>query len=580
MDVSGYMDFFTAPRVVFRALPERAARVRFMVPTADGSGWRAITWQAFADEIREIGLFLSDCGLLRGERGAILGHNSVPWLSAALGIQAAGGVMVPIYPTNTPELIGYVVEHSDAKILFVGSSDVLEKVFEAWEKLQGLERIVALDDRLDAARVLQKMRDAKKPAPSFADVEPKFVTWSRARAIGRAAHAEDPERFERTMDAVPLAQPGVMLYTSGTTGLPKGVPLTHEMVGANGRDWLQCNASLLEEGYVDVLWLPLSHIFGFGEACLGNTLGWVTYWATPVDLLQKLPEVRPHIFMSVPRFFEKIATAAMAEETRAAQRAKLEEVTGGNFKFCLSGGAGLKQEIKEFLYDHGLLVLEGYGLTEASPTLTLNRPDDFRFDSVGKPLASVELKLAADGEILARGPNIFTGYHKDEEASRGAFTQDGWLKTGDIGQWTEDGFLKIVDRKKEILVTAGGKNIPPANIEVRFRDDPLVLHAVAYGDGKPFISAGIWLDADVLGAHLTARDATQGEARARAIEELVGGCVARANEGLARYESIRTFVVIEEPLTVESGLLTPTLKVKRKQVYERFAREFEALYNG
>lgn len=375
------------------------------------------------------------------------------------------------------------------------------------------------------------------------------------------------------MDAVGLEQPGVMLYTSGTTGMPKGVPLTHKNVAANGRDWLECNGPLLDEGAIDLFWLPLSHIFGFGELCLGNTLGFVTYWSDPAKVFADLERVRPQVFMSVPRYYEKLATRAMQAHDPAAQRERFEQITGGRLKFCLSGGAGLKQEVKELFYAQGVLIIEGYGLTESSPTLTLNRPDDFRFDSVGKPLPSVELKLAEDGEILAKGPNIFGGYHKNPEATRETFTEDGWLKTGDIGRWSEDGFLQIIDRKKEILVTAGGKNIPPANIEMRFQDDPYIAHVVVYGDGKSYLTAAVWLHEDAVAQEL-------GESKddASAVQALVEQRVALVNEKLARYETIKAFVIIEEPLTVEGGLLTATLKIKRKKIYERYGDRLEALY--
>ncbi len=579
MDVSKYMDLNPAARVVFNCLPERRTRVRFMVPDGQGD-WRAITWGAFANEIEAVGLYLNSIGLKLGDRATILANNCVEWMSAALGIQAAGGVMVPIYSSSTAEQIAYVVEHSDARVLFVDSDKLLRRVLEQWEQVEaGLLRIIALNDTLDVAKSLEALRAEGKAAPSASKVSEKFVNWSQVRSQGRALAEESPDKIYQLLDNVSIDHNAVMLYTSGTTGLPKGVPLTHRNVGVNGRAWMQCNAPLLEEGYVDLLWLPLSHIFGFGEVCLGNTLGFVTYWTDPVNVLSQLPEVRPEVFMSVPRMFEKMATAAMDESTQKAQRAKLDAITGGNLKFCLSGGAGLKREVKEFLFTHDMLIIEGYGLTEASPTLTLNRPSDFRFDSVGKPLQSVELKLAEDGEILARGESIFNGYHKNPRATEETFTTDGWLKTGDIGRWTDDGFLQIIDRKKEILVTAQGKNIPPANIEIRFRDDPYIAHVVAYGDGKPFITAGVWLHEEVIEPYLEEHGVKGKEARAEALQKLVTERVERANQGLARFESIKKFVIIDEPLTVENGLLTPTLKVKRKKVYERFDDAFQSLYS-
>ena len=243
----------------------------------------------------------------------------------------------------------------------------------------------------------------------------------------------------------------------------------------------------------------------------------------------------------------------------------------------MSGGAGLKREVKELFYDCGILLIEGYGLTECSPTLTLNRPEAFRFDAVGKPLPSVELRLADDGEILARGPSVFGGYHKNDAATAEAFTADGWFKTGDVGRFTDDGFLQIIDRKKEILVTAGGKNIPPANIEQRFADEAIFAHVVVYGDGKKFVTAGLWLDPAAIDNKLAAMGVSDGN-RKEAIAELVEASVDRANTELARFERIKKWRVMDTPLTVARGLVTSTLKVRRKRVYEAFREQFEELY--
>jgi long-chain acyl-CoA synthetase len=223
----------------------------------------------------------------------------------------------------------------------------------------------------------------------------------------------------------------------------------------------------------------------------------------------------------------------------------------------------LKVEIKELLHEAGVLVIEGYGLTETSPTLTLNRPDAFRFDAVGKPLPSVELELAEDGEILARGDNVFAGYFKDPGATAAAFTEDGWFKTGDIGRWTEDGFLQIIDRKKDILVNSGGKNIPPANIEAKFVDDPVIERLVVYGDARPYLVAAVWVRADV----------PYGDR-----QKLVAARVDAINQALARHETIKRFFIAEAPLTVEGGGLTSSLKLRRKAVYDHLRDRFEALY--
>ncbi|MBI2389378.1 MAG: long-chain fatty acid--CoA ligase [Deltaproteobacteria bacterium] len=573
MDVTPFLDLKIAPRAVFDQLAERRARPRFFLP--EGNDWRAVTWGAFADQIKHAALFLGAAGLRSGDRAAIFAANRVEWASAALAIQAAGGVMVPIYPSNTAEQAAYVVEHSDTKVLFVDGAALLARIFEAWGRYDHVERIVLLDDSLDAAKVLAKVAAAGKDVPPYADVERVVVPWSRVMTIGEARDREEPGAFEATMNGVSLDQPGVMLYTSGTSGNPKGVPLTHKNIAINGLDWLKCNAPLLGENMVDLLWLPMSHIFGFGEVCLGNALGFTSYLTDPRAVVDRLPEVRPHVFMSVPSVWEKLAMTAMHAPTPDARRAKLAEITGGNLKFCLSGGAGLKREVKDFFHACGYLIIEGYGLTETSPTLTLNRPDAFRFDSVGKPLPSVELRLAEDGEILARGPTVFGGYHKDPAATAEAFTEDGWFKTGDVGRFTDDGFLQIIDRKKDILVTAGGKNVPPANIEQRFADDPFIAHVVVYGDGKKYLVAGVWLNDEAMRAQL---DGVAPDALAPAKKALVQQRIDRVNATLASYESIKSFVVMERPLTVDGGLLTPTLKVRRKKVYEAFREELESLY--
>ena len=574
MDVSNYLEPRIAPRAVFDDLSLRASRVRFLVP--DGADWRAVTWGAFAAEIRDVALFAA-AHLAPGDRAAIFAPNRVEWMSAALAIQAASGVMVPVYPASTAEQAAYVVEHSDAKLVFVDGAALLARILLAWPAYAAVQRIVLLDDALDVAKVLAELRAQGKSVPAYAEVERRTIAWSRARSLGRARDAEDPNAFARTLDAVSLDAAAVMLYTSGTTGNPKGVPLTHRNVAVNGADWLKSNAAALEEGAVDLLWLPMSHIFGFGEACLGNTLGFTTYLADPTTVLAKLPEVRPTVFMSVPSVWEKLAQRALREADVAAQRAALAAVTGGALRFCLSGGAGLKREVKELFHRAGILLIEGYGLTECSPTLTLNRPDAFRFDSVGKVLPSVEVRLAEDGEILARGASVFGGYHKDPAATKEAFTDDGWFKTGDVGRFTEDGFLQIVDRKKDILVTSGGKNVAPANIELRFADDPIFAHVVVYGDGKRYLSAGFWLSPAAVDAEL-AKTSPSGD-RGAAMRALVQARLDVVNAGLASYETIKRFAILEPPLTVEGGMLTATLKVRRKKVYEAYRAELEALYD-
>ena len=579
MDITPFLEVRPAPVAIFDALAARKTRPRFMLPTPDGD-WRAVTWGAYAKAIRNVTLFLASAGFQSGDRAAIFAPNSVEWIEAAMAIQAAGGVMVPIYPANTTSQAAYVARHSDAKMLFVDTPALMQRVFEAWGDYESVTRIIVLGDRpMDPGPLIEALRAAGKKAPPIAEVERKLVSWGKVQSMGAARDQEAPAEFERMLNGVSLDQTAEMLYTSGTSGNPKGVPLTHRNVGVNAQDWLRCNAPSLEAADIDVLWLPMSHIFGFGELTLGNVLGWTTYLSEPSKVVAHLGEVRPTIFMSVPQIWEKLAVSAMVVGDPDQRRAALTKVTGGNLRFCLSGGAGLKREVKEFFHACGLLITEGYGLTECSPTLTLNRPDAFRFDSVGKPVHSVQIMLAADGEILARGPSIFSGYHKDAPATKEAFTEDGWFKTGDVGRFTDDGYLQIVDRKKDILVTAGGKNVPPANIEMKFRDDPFIAHVVVYGDGQKYLVAGVWLNEQAIKSHLHQKGVDP-KAHPDSIRALVQRRIDEVNGDLASYESIKKFTIIDEPLTVDGGFLTSTLKLRRKQVNAAFKKNLEALYEA
>jgi len=541
MDVSHLTELAPAPQAVFSRLPTHRHRVRFHV--RNGAAWTPVTWGQFAAQIRGVARWLIEHELEPGDRIAIYAQNSVAWASAALGAQTAGAVFVPIYPASTPEQVAFILEHAEIKYVFVAGADLVAKLEQACARVAHPPQVIDVDG----------------------------AAWAPDAPIGdpasiRAASARDaaaPTLVDARLGALDLDLPAQMLYTSGTSGNPKGVPLTHRNVARNGSDWLTVLAPLLAEGDRDLLWLPMSHIFGFGELCAGNLLGWETYLASPADVLDLLPGVAPQVFMSVPAYWEKIARAITAGPSDDRGEA-LRRVTGGRLRFCLSGGAGLKVEIKQLLHAHGVLIIEGYGLTETSPTLTMNRPDSFRFDTVGKPFPSLELRLDDDGEILARGDNVFTGYFKDPVATAAAFTDDGWFRTGDVGRWTEDGFLQIIDRKKDILVTAGGKNVPPANIEARFVDDPVIERVVVYGDARSYLVAAVWPRAEV----------PPGER-----DQLIAKRIETINEQLARYESIKRFFVAEAPLSVDDGTLTSSLKLRRKAVYERLRDRFEALYS-
>lgn len=557
-ETRGLLALRPAPHALFEALAERGDRPRFMVRGDDGA-FAPITWSAFGHDVRRVALALAADGLGREARAAIFAPNRVEWLAAAYGIQAAGGAMVPIYPASTAEQAAYVLDHAEVEVVFVDTPALVARLAEAAARggLATVRRVVLLDPAASAA--------------SAAALGPERV-WTWAELMARGAEADAPAAFEGLLAGVTLEQVGLMLYTSGTSGPPKGVPLTHLNVAVNGRDWLEIHAPRFEDGDVDLLWLPFSHIFGLGEAGLGNLLGFVSYLCEPHEVLDLMPVIRPHVFMSVPAYWEKLASRAGDDLGR------LVEVTGGRLRFCLSGGAGLERAVKERFLAAGMLIIEGYGLTEAAPTLTMNRPDRFRFDTVGLPYPSVSLRLADDGEIEARGPNIFRGYHKDPPATAAAFTDDGWLRTGDLGRFTDDGFLQIIGRKKEILVTAGGKNVAPANIEQRFAADPLFAQVVLYGDGKRYLVAGVWPEPTAAAAWLVERGVGPDGAEASLTAEL-GRRIEAVNADLASYETIKAFkVFFERPLSVEAGHLTTTLKLRRAQIAADFGADLEGLY--
>lgn len=380
------MQLRVAPRYVFDRLPEWGERPRFVV--GSGAARRVVTWGDLARSIRSMAGFVRARGVRPGGRVAIVADNDVTWIVAALAVQSSGGVVVPVHASCTADQAAYVVQHSESTIVFVDAAHFAH-VLAAPHAYDSLDAIVALD---------------RFPPEIPERIARRTIDWTSALTTGRVHDDADATAFDRALDATRLEDDALLVYTSGTTGEPKGVPLTHHAFALNWTEWLEATAKAMPSEAIDLLWLPLSHVFGFGEMWIGNALGFVTHLADPRDVCDRIPEVRPSVLLAVPSLWEKIATNG----TKGTDR----------LKFCVSGGAALSRTIKETLLARGMLVLEGYGLTETSPTLTINRPDAHRFDSVGKPLPCVELRLADDGEILARGPTVFRGYHRDEESTR------------------------------------------------------------------------------------------------------------------------------------------------------------------
>ncbi|KJU84642.1 long-chain fatty-acid-CoA ligase [Candidatus Magnetobacterium bavaricum] len=573
----------TEARILFEMGTTQPQAIRFMYEGAD-SAWCGITWGEFLGRATQIALYLHDIGIGPQRKVAVFARNRIEWPFCVMAIHACRGVLVPIYQANTPIQTQYILHHSDSEVL-VTELELLPVLFRIWRELPMLRKVIVLG--LPSADQLEKhLEDFNRTSAlplKPADVTQRLVSINDVYDIGESLRRHQPGAFEQFCDTITKDDVSSVLYTSGTTGQPKGVTLTIDNLYTNAGDWIEVLGPLIPETRVDLLWLPMSHIFGLGELGLGNTLGFTTYFTTPQAVLGHMSAVCPTVFMSVPAYWEKLYLDAVGfSDQRSQQIDRLHVLTGGRLKFCLSGGAGLKTQVKEFFYDAGLLIIEGYGLTECSPTLTMNRRDDFDFDTVGKPFPNVQLQLAPDGEILAKGPNVFRQYYKDEAATAEAFDAEGWFKTGDLGTFTQRGFLKIIGRKKDIIVTSGGKNISPQAIESQFLDDPYIEHIVLYGDERKYLTALITLKAFAVMAYAARAGIIEGDysalVRRPEVAALVQKAVDAVNANLSSVETIKRLYIHDRSLSVEDGLLTPSFKLKRRQVHERFRDVLDGLY--
>ena len=565
--------------------------------------WETLTWRQYGEVVRELALGLVAVGRKKGDAVALLSQSRAEWMQADFAILSAGCVTVPIYPTYTTEQIAYIVNDSESRTLIVEDPGQLAKALEVRGKMDRLEQIVVIQ--------------------GYEGHESSVLTWEKLRQLGR----ENAERLKSAIAdrvaSVRSEDTASIVYTSGTTGPPKGVVQTHGNHMATMRALGQ--ASEVSEADKDLLFLPLAHTFAQAEAYFGIFAGFTSAFAENLDKVgENLRETSPTFIASVPRVFEKVygrilagveagspakkkifrwalgvgrqvsqlqqakkpIPAGLRLKHRIAHKlvfSKLHAALGGRLRFANSGGAPLSKEIAEFFHAAGILILEGYGLTETCPALTINRLDHFKFGSVGKALPGVELKIVSDGEILARGPNVATrGYYKKPEATAEVFEPDGWFHTGDIGKIDEDGFLFITDRKKDLIVTAGGINIAPQNIENLLKTDPFVSQAMVYGDRRPYPVALITVNPEELAKFakeqgILVTDYAQLTKQPKVLAR-VGRIVEEKNAQLQSYAKIKKFTVVPADFTQEGGELTPTLKVKRKVVAEKYKDMLESLY--
>jgi long-chain acyl-CoA synthetase len=553
------------------ALAERRSNPAYLV--AEDGAWREVSQAEAAVAVDELAHGLLARGLKKGDAFGILARTRLEWVLLDLALAQIGAVPAPIYPSSTPPECRYILEHSNAVGCLVDG--------ELREKIEGSElEHVFESERLDDLR-----------------------------ALGRKHAATNPDALEQARAQIGDDDLFTFIYTSGTTGPPKAcMILNRNYYDMAGRiDEIE---SFFLPTDVMLLYLPLAHNFGRLMHLLGAHLGYtIAFVPDPRRLGEVMPQVRPTILPTVPRVLEKVHTAVSANfaaatgakrrlvdwaldvgkqvsELRQRQQdipaglmlkhriadrlvyAKVKERLGGRLRAAISGGAPLAKEIAEFFHALDILILEGYGQTEETTASNVNRPNRFKFGTVGPAIPGIDVMTAEDGEILIKGPTVFAGYYNDEEATRAVLPGDGWLHTGDVGVIDEDGFLTVTDRKKDIIVTAGGKNVAPQNIENLLKGIPWVSQALVVGDRRPYLVALLTLDVDEVAK-------LDGQEDVRA---LIEGAVADLNESLAHFEQVRRFEILERDFSPEENEITPTLKLKRRVVEEHFAPQLEKLY--
>ncbi len=573
--------------------------------------WRDITFAQLAELVSEIGSGLIDLGVEPGEPVGILCTTRVEWAWCSLAISAAGAVVVPIYPSNSPEECAWVAGNSESVALVCEDASQFAKIMAVRDELPSLRNLVVIEGA-DAMKGADGIESA--PAIEGTAVGSAVIALDDVRARGRA---RDRAQLDARAEAITREDPYTFIYTSGTTGPPKGCVLSH----GNYRAVLDMVAERGIVGSPDdlvYLFLPLAHAFGLLLMLIGVDRGVaIAFWGgDPAGIIEELSEVHPTYLPSVPRLFEKLYTFVtsqadpelVAKATQVGLKVRELEVAGreipeelqaaydeadqrlfksvraafgGRLREAVTGAAPIAKEILEFFYAAGVPVMEGYGMTETSTTATGMRPGEHRFGSVGRAHPGVEIRIADDGEILLKGANIFQGYYRNDDASFRAVV-DGWLHTGDVGRLDEDGFLFITGRKKDIIITAGGKNLTPANIENDLKQTRYVSQAVMHGDRRPFPTMLITLDEEEIVSWARQRgiaDTSIGAlARHPEVTALIQAALDRANAKYSSAEQIKKFFILDHDFSQETGELTPTLKVKRNVVAEKYAERFDALY--
>jgi long-chain acyl-CoA synthetase len=599
------VDFSTIPEMFDRITTKYAVGGRPVLMHKVDKQYRSISYSDLRRRVELFSLGLSSIGVMKDDKIAIISENRPEWVVADLSIVTLGAVDVPIYPTLTPPQIAYILNDAAVKVVIVSNALQLNKVLKVRSELKALQHIVLMNEK----------------------VEPKAEntsTYAEVINLGEAYERLHPALFRELLVQVRPENLLTIIYTSGTTGNPKGVMLTHQNLVSN----IKAAAEVLPLSETDTLlsFLPLCHSFermaGYYTAmACGSTVAYAESTETVSD---NLLEIHPTVVTTVPRLFERIygrmmkqidsspparqrifrwavsvgkefahgvragsVSPALRIQQALADRlvfSKLKQKTGGQIRFFVSGGAALAKELGEFFEAVGIVIIEGYGLTETAPVLTANRLDDFKYGTVGKPLPGVDIKIADDGEILAKGPNIMRGYFNNAEATAEVIDKDGWFHTGDVGMFDLQGHLMITDRKKHLFVSSGGKNIAPQPIESLFLQSKYIDQVVLVGDGRMFLTALIVPEFDRLREyavrHGISYSISSDLVLSHEVRKLFEKEIQHLQKDLPTYERVRRFELLAEPLTMENGEITPTLKVKRKVVEKKYADLIEKMYQN
>lgn len=583
--------------------PDRTA----IMHKVDGT-YVPVNWGEHGRIVEQIAAGLTNL-MAAGEHVAIMSQSRPAWTWADVAVLSCGGATIPIYPTLAPLEVHYLVDHSDSVGVFVENERQARKILDLEDLPEKLRFIVIIDGTVEAV-----------------ETRVKCLTWDELLKSGEMTLFENPKQLSSRVESVAPDSLASVVYTSGTTGVPKGVMLSHRNIHS------VCAAMSQLVGFeaddLALSFLPLSHVYErVGGQFLAIYQGLTMAYAESMELVPKnLAEVKPTVLNGVPRFYEKayqrvqgemrkmpaasqilirwaLALGKRAEkykqqapnddlvrqiyrqELRVADRmvfSKIRKRFGGRLRIMVSGAAPLSDDVQSFFNIIGMQIVEGYGLTETSAPISCNTPETNRLGTVGKPLPGVDVRIASDGEIEARGPSIFSGYYKNPEATKEAL-HDGWFRTGDIGEFDKDGYLRITDRKKDIIITSGGKHVAPQFIENMFKGEPLISNILVHGDRRKYITALITLNKDGVASFCRERqiafDNVDELTHNAMVRQEIERLVAKKNDELAQFERIKKFVILDADFSAESDELTPTFKLKRKKITEKYQKLLNELYD-